>query len=90
MYVPDESVLGNPGVFGFIGKAVKAVGSALGISSVKINLPTPQVSVTPTPAAAQAAAVGAIQGLPSWAIPAAIGGLGLVLLLTLRPHGGRR
>lgn len=87
MYVPDEGVLGNPGVFGFIGDAVKKIGSVLGISSVKVSLPSPQVTVTPTAGAMQAAAAGAVAGLPGWVIPAAIGGLGLVLVLTMR---GRR
>lgn len=87
-YVPDETVLGNPGIFGFIRKAVgtvaKVVGGAIGISQAKITIPAPQVTIVPTAAAAQAAATGAIQGLPRWAIPVGIGALGLVLLLSMR------
>ena len=94
MYVPDETVLGNPGVFGFISKAVKGVakvvGGALGISQAKVTIPAPQITIVPTPAAAQAAAVGAVQGLPGWVIPAAAAGLGLVLLLTVMRPGARR
>jgi len=59
VYVPDETVLGNPGVFGFISKAVKGVakvvGGALGISQAKVTIPAPQITIVPTPAAAQAA-----------------------------------
>lgn len=29
MYVPDDVTLGNPGIFGFIGKAISTVGKAL-------------------------------------------------------------
>jgi hypothetical protein len=77
MYVQDEHVLGNPGVFGFIGKAIQTVGKVLtGQTTVKLpTVPTPQVNVELPP--------GSVPTLPSWAIPV---GLGLVALLILKPR----
>jgi len=98
MYVPDDSVLGNPGVFGFISKAVKGVakvvGGALGIQGVpKISIPAPVITIVPTQAAAQAAAQGAVttalQRIPPWVLPAAAIGLAAILILP-RLTGGRR
>ncbi len=81
MYVPDENALGNPGVFGFIKKAVSTVGSVLtGQKTIKIPaMPQPIVNVQLPP--------GAVPELPPWVIPV---GLGVVALVVLPMLTGRR
>lgn len=83
-YVPDETVLGNPGFFGFIGKAVKAVvgvaGKVIGAVSGggSVTVAPPQVVVqTPAPT------VSLPSSVPKWVLPVAIGGGALVLVLLL-------
>lgn len=87
MYVPDEQVLGDPGFFGFLGKAAKkvagVVGGVLGIQTAKVSVPAPQITIVPTPAAAQSALTGAVQDLPPWVIPGLAVGAAVVLALTL-------
>ena len=80
MYVQDEHVLGNPGVFGFIGKAIQTVGNVLtGKTSVKIPTlptisPTVQLEIPP----------GSIPTIPKWALPVGIGVVALLLLKSRR------
>lgn len=53
------------------GRGVAAPASASGGGPL-ISIPTPQVTIAPTAAAAGGALTGAIQGLPSWVIPMAL------------------
>jgi hypothetical protein len=83
-YCPDESVLGNPGVFGFIESAVSKVGAAIGgvVKSVTggqpievkfPGIPQPQIVVQSPPPQVK---------LPEgWLMPALIGGGFLLVLL---------
>lgn len=82
-YVPDDSVLGNPGLFGFIGKAVKTVagvvsGVVKGVAGGgTVQVAPPQVIIQSPPPQVQLGS-----GMPSWILPAAIAG-GAFLLVTL-------
>ncbi len=49
MYVPDDLTLGNPGIFGFIGKAVSTVGKALNLKVSVGPTPTPPPPPAPMP-----------------------------------------
>ena len=82
MYVPDEHALGNPGVFGFIKKAVSTVGKVLtGQTTVKLpTIPQPIVNIQAPVQTPQ---------LPPWVLPAAIG-LAAVFVLAPMLKGGRR
>lgn len=74
MYVPDDKTLGNPGIFGFIGKAVTTVANVLtGKQTIKIpQVPAPTVNVQLPP--------GSVPQVPSWLLPVGIGVAALVLL----------
>jgi hypothetical protein len=51
MYVPDDMTLGNPGIFGFIGKAITTVVNAAtgktGPIKVSVGPPTPPPAPMP-------------------------------------------
>jgi len=86
-YVPDDAVLGNPGLFGFIGKAVSsvarvAVGIVKGVSGGgSVQIAPPQVIIqSPAP---QMQLPGS---MPSWILPVAAIGGGLLLVVLM----GRR
>lgn len=86
MYVPNNAVLGNPGFFGFIGKAVKAVAGV--VSSVvggvskggTVQVAPPQV-ILQTPAPQVQLGKGE---MPPWVLPVAVGGGALLLVMLMR------
>lgn len=87
MYVPDDKMLGNPGVFGFIKKAVQTVGKVLtGQTTVKIpTMPTPVVNVQLPQGSVPAF------GKIDFSNPLVIGGAVLLAVLVLpKLLGGRR
>lgn len=90
MYVQDEHVLGNPGVFGFIGKAVTTVGDVL-TGKTPIKLPTLPSSIQPqiiVQSPAPQVQLPTLPAMPPWLLPV---GLGLVAVLVLpKLLGGRR
>ncbi len=83
MYVPDDQALGNPGVFGFLKKAVSTVGKVL-TGQQTIKLPTPQVIVqSPAPQVQ-------LPTMPPWLLPVGLGAVALLVLVPLLTRGGRR
>ena len=82
MYVQDDHALGNPGVFGFIKKAVQTVGKVLtGQTTVKLpTIPQPIVNIQAPVQTPQ---------MPPWLLPV---GIGLAAVFVLMPMltGGRR
>ena len=77
-YVPDETVLGNPGFFGFIGKAIKSV---VGVAGSIVGISQKAAAPAPTQVVVQAPAPAAVGATPKWLLPVAIGGGALVLVL---------
>jgi hypothetical protein len=85
VYIADDGTLGNPGVFGFIGTAIKAVAGVIaGTTTVapkidlsKIQLPT--VPTIRTESKVDIGTVGIIAGAAA----------GLILIFTLSRKRGR-
>lgn len=86
MYVPDDKMLGNPGVIGFIKGAIQTVGDVL-TGKRTVTLPKLPTSVQPQ-IIVQAPPNVQLPAVPPWLLPV---GLGVVALVVLpRLMGGRR
>jgi hypothetical protein len=82
MYVQDENVLGNPGVFGFIGKAITTVGNVL-TGKTPIKLPTLPTSIQPQIIVQSPAPQVQIPAMPPWLLPVGLGAVALFILVPM-------